>query len=1410
MILEVTKSPYNPIRVFFGIKNNGRAFYNNSKTNNEDYFYSMNGANDINKLEKFESTNFVIKESDNSEEKEYLISIGKGISYVEIYDFENNKIYQKKVKEEFSGKNIYSFRHSFFLLNLDSSDYYYLLGFIGSEYTSPNNYKFFIQIHKFSSVSNFSSENTKNKDIPIQDIYPHLDGSGVSCFQTVNKFILCFFLNNNLYFYIIAFDKNLNSLKKINIYQYNNDYGNIFYKCIFLKNEIGVFSYYYYYSSVKYYPIFEFKLYNEKTKNIENYSIPKIILNKYENYNSYLPINELIRLNSNKICFTCPSKDKQILIIIIINIYEEKYYKTRYYLIPIYTEYNFQITNYMEIHNYNNLIALAFSYDQNKVLGVKNVSVDFLIFTYPNSTDTNFYLDKYLYNYTSNNNISINLTNEVRIENNLFGYIFSGIEIYDLFNCDNLYFYSSFNNHTIIKNYSLEKNEIIKLDIVVNETSNYNNFTCILKYKYKITEPELSQYDKYPNYTSNNFKNYKEILEKEVYIGRLTYYNIILKENLTVNCNIRNCALCFMKNKSYCIICKYNYTYFKDGAKNCFYEEIITETPTSIFTSLNTSIITSLSTSFITSLNTSLDNSLDTSIITSLDTLLDTSLNTLIDTSLITTSIDTLIKDSIYISLDTLINTSLDNISFISDKNVLEINDEIIRIGDIEIIRKFLKEKKEELTEIIDKIDIEKNYQMIGNDYIMTIKPSDLNIPNTSFIDFTSCEKILKEHYHISEIKLLQLEIANKDNNSLINNIGYQAYDNKKNILDLSLCKDSNIKKFHLIKSNSSLDISIISSFKDLNYDLLNINDRFFKDICTSYAYKKNDVVLKDRVSDFYQNYSVCDEECSYLETDLELMVITCECKVKENLTTNISSQELINKDDIKKSSIFEIIKCYKLFFSWKDKMYNLGFIIYSILLILHIPLIFFYFYKGIFSIKKYLSNEMIKYGYFKKKNVLTQLNNNIDLKYKNRNNLEKRKRKRKQSNTIIKNKSKSSKKLKINSSPKHIKKTKKIKIQNENIINKNDSSSGNIINMENNKIFLQINNKINENKNNNNEIIKSTEINKKTRINIKKEKTDNKIISKKISKINKASKISLMPTQGNLDNKKIKNKNISKVKNENNENNENNLINLQLINININNRKKYSQGNGSNHILNVYTFDEAIKNDMRSICRIYYIYLLSKQSIFYAFLFRSPLEFFSLRLLLLIFIFGNDLALNALFYFDDKISEKYRYTKSLFLFAFSNNITVILLSTLISFIFWVVFSKLNNPTNNIRKIFRDEEEKMKNDKKYIVSDKRKGETQKEIENILKSYKIRTIIFIIIELILMLFFYYYVTIFCHVYSSTQISWIWNSFLSILSRIIIDLLLTLLFAKLYRIGVESNVKIIYKISLLFYCLDFNNY
>ena len=122
---------------------------------------------------------------------------------------------------------------------------------------------------------------------------------------------------------------------------------------------------------------------------------------------------------------------------------------------------------------------------------------------------------------------------------------------------------------------------------------------------------------------------------------------------------------------------------------------------------------------------------------------------------------------------------------------------------------------------------------------------------------------------------------------------------------------------------------------------------------------------------------------------------------------------------------------------------------------------------------------------------------------------------------------------------------------------------------------------------------------------------------------------------------------------------------------------------------------------------------------------------------------------------------------------------------------------------NSIRDIFKKEEDKLIKDIKYVVTENKKKDILNQIEKILKNYKIKVIIVIIIEVILMLFFWYYVTAFCHVFKNTQISWLLNSFFSMLSRLIIEILLSLAFAKLYRISIDSNIRCIYNFALFFY-------
>ena len=527
--------------------------------------------------------------------------------------------------------------------------------------------------------------------------------------------------------------------------------------------------------------------------------------------------------------------------------------------------------------------------------------------------------------------------------------------------------------------------------------------------------------------------------------------------------------------------------------------------------------------------------------------------------------------------------------------------------------------------------------------------------------------------------------------------------------------------------------------------------------------YFKNDIILKDRIKEIFQNFSVCNEGCSYDKIDLGNKTIQCDCEVKYNLSINESSLNLEKLDEIDVDSNFYLVKCYKLVFSFNGKLKNLGFWIFTFLVGLHIPFLLIYFCKGIEPIRKYILNEMEKFGYL---TGAENVNNKKNNKYKNSSLNPENPPKNKKSKNKIKRNGKNKKNLKI--------------INDSSSVNKIKSSDKEIINS--NLISSQYEGINNKSKN------KNKKKNKKSDKNIL---INNVFLLKDYKKKKKKKNINILPTQSS--------KNVQDEKSKDDEK----PFNFKLININLKNTKNYTPSN-SFIVLNNYSFEEAIEYDMRSICAIFYIFLLSKQAAFHAFLYRSPLESFPIRFCLLIFIISSDLALNAVFYLDDKISKKYKYAKNLFLFTFNNNLTIILISTLIGFIIMTFFTNLSNSANDIRNLFKSEEQKIKKDKRYKVSEEKKKEILNEIEKILNKHKIKVIILIVIELLFMIFFWYYVTAFCHVYSSTQLSWLLDSFLSILSRFIFELLLSLGFAKLYRIAVESNSECIYNFVIFFYC------
>ena len=257
------------------------------------------------------------------------------------------------------------------------------------------------------------------------------------------------------------------------------------------------------------------------------------------------------------------------------------------------------------------------------------------------------------------------------------------------------------------------------------------------------------------------------------------------------------------------------------------------------------------------------------------------------------------------------------------------------------------------------------------------------------------------------------------------------------------------------------------------------------------------------------------------------------------------------------------------------------------------------------------------------------------------------------------------------------------------------------------------------------------------------------------------------------------------------------------LILINANNIQNYEILK-SNIILDNYDYDEAINYDKRSFFRILFIFLIAKDNLLNIIFINPPLELKPLRLCIFIFNYVCDLALNALFYLSDKISDKYHYTGANKIFySLINNITKSLTSTIVSYILLTFFQSLSQSSNSVTQIFREQEELLKKDKRYKVDDETKEKIKEKLTKILKCLKIKIICFLVFESIFMLFFFYYVTAFCQVYLNTQVSWLLDSLISFLFSFLFSLTISFVFAILYKLALYNKIKLLYQITKCIY-------
>ena len=665
-----------------------------------------------------------------------------------------------------------------------------------------------------------------------------------------------------------------------------------------------------------------------------------------------------------------------------------------------------------------------------------------------------------------------------------------------------------------------------------------------------------------------------------------------------------------------------------------------------------------------------------------------------------------------------------------------------------------------------------------GINYNLTIKPinSDNEDNDSANINFTECENIIKEKYGLEEdetLTIVQLEIDNTNSNDrvLTNQVEYQIYLPNKTKVDTSICKDATITIEYPLNSNNmkSIDYDIVDQFKDTDVNVFDINEPFFTDICTPYSSNGNDVILEDRHDYIYQNYSLCDKNCERPIVDLINHKVTCQCKIKGNINTQteINFQQIDNKKY--SNSNLDVIKCYNLVFSSKDKKKNAGFILFTILALLFIGLIVLHIIRGINPVPDFIYEEMKKYDYLKKddRKFFEEDDPDKKTKFKNYN---------KKNVATIGNISISNNKQ-IQGSIINANNKKKGYISNISNISPNPKSS---YSSERNLMFSNI-------------LFKSRDIeDAKFNPPIKKAQKNNNrniILSKPRNRNDHVLDVFEQDSDG------TKPEEMKEY-----------VDNFGIMKINLNEPLSYFFPKESKLTLRNYNYKEAIKYENRSIWRILYIFLLAKQIIFHTFFERSPLVPFHIKLGLFIFMLSFDIAINALFYTTNNISEKYHTSKDLFSFTWTNNVLIIIISTIVSLVFISIIIKLNKIDTEIRTIFLKEETKLKKNKNYSLDYPTKMRVFSDVEKVLKYYKIKSIIILVIEFLFILFFWYFVTAFCQVYLYTQGSLALNVLIAVLIRFVIEVIVCLLLAKLYDIAVHMNFSCFYDFILFVYDLS----
>ena len=918
---------YDKYRLFFGLKKNGKFYF---KDNNENEIPTKMIILEGSDYKRYESKNIFISLKNNT--KEYLFSTGEDKTISELYNLDTNE-YKINKTQNFFGNTLSSSVFTILDLNHNNSKEYLIAYIYDKSYV--------LQKFNLTDFILYSTEKKNSESITLS-FYNRI----ISCYIIDSlKIIIFFYINNNnnniynIYYYysINIYDFNFNILKnniviteEISKNSFVDNHG-MFSKCLSIKDTLGFFIYY----KTMYSNSLQLTIGNID-KN--NYTFSVIFKKDFNNYSfdTSILLNDLVKINDERFAFiSISSNDPTIFYILLFDLYNEyTQMKIRVYKSKL---YKYKIDKELEASLYNNHLVLSLTILKNEDNVPFSYKYDdyyysiFFILGYTNETDNIINISDYLFD---GKNIVTELTKNVTIDNNIFGYevVYDKIKLVTI--PDEMIFYNKNNENKKINNGDiLDKNYKFEENINIIKTDKYYS----LEYQPIIQEPNYVKFNSYAidiidcQSLNNIFEDQDKYFNPKMIFGRINKAIFKLCFDFCSSC--KNYGTTIIDQKCESCLTDYDYYYPKISSSNCVpFNHYIEDTGEIVECNRDNSKFYK-------------DESNNKIICFKKDLICPDDYPFLIHKSYEC-------KDSCLYQDLLAKECSLPKINYIIHKETLE-----------DIIFSYPYDGESLVIEGED----EYVFQLTNSlNEMNTFEGKYTNEYNLSMIDLCECEYLLKQKYHINNnIPLIIIKYEKIINEASEKNVQYEIYHPiNKTKLDLSICKDSYMNLYIPVTLNEKTQ-SLYEDLEEYGYNLFDINDSFYQDICTPYKSENGtDVLLSDRKKDFYSNETKCQNNCQYSNYSLEKQYLKCECSIdNKDIQSDKFDTKIIFTSfyEVLKYSNFHVLKCYKLVFNLYFITDNYGSIILIIFFLIYLFFIFIFIFKGISPLKVQLFREISK-----------------------------------------------------------------------------------------------------------------------------------------------------------------------------------------------------------------------------------------------------------------------------------------------------------------------------------------------------------------------------------------------------------------------------------------------------------------